>query len=426
MSYQPPLIKKFFHSSRRILAKYWLSLQPTFQIAITGSHGKTNTANVLTKVLESIGTTERTDLDLDTTYNVPITALKVTPWTRFAVFELGVDREKDMDAALEIVKPKIGIVTGIAPVHTDKEHLGSLANVIKEKQKLIEALPKDGYAILNYDDINVRSMAQYTKAQIIWYGTDKKKCDVWVDSKTIKFSLDGTSFKLRINKSPRFETHIKTKLIGKHHIYTIMAIAATLQAIQSITQQSTPMNRIIGAISSITPLHGRMSVEKGPMETVLLNDSLRANPSSTKSGLETLSEITYNKGKKIAVLGEMGELEKPEEEHKKIIELVKKLQIDFVVTIGNLYIESPNIYHTKNVHEAVEVLKKLIHKNDLIYLKGSLLRHVERVTLILEGKNVGCTVTLCPFYYNCIECQYLEKGYQRIESSSQAASDKKP
>jgi len=380
MTYQPPFYKQIFHSFRRLLAQHWLSFQPALQIALTGSHGKTNTTNVLTKVLETIGNTVRTDLNLDTTYNVPITALKIMQWTNFAVFELGVDRENDMDVALEIVKPKIGIVTGIAPVHTDQEHLGSLINVIKEKLKLIEALPKDGYTILNYDDKNVRDMAPFTKTQIIWYGTDKSKCDVWVDPKSVKVSLSGTAFELFSNLTQSTGLTISTRLIGKHHIYTVMAVYSTLQAIKKLKNVTITIEQFSEIIKTIEPLPGRMSVEKGPMETILLNDSLRANPSSTKSGLETVSEISYNEGRKIAVLGEMGELEKPEEEHKKIGKLIGKLDIDYLISIGSLQkfvveeavksgMRKQNIFLAKDVYEGAHYLKKILNNGDLIYLK---------------------------------------------------------
>lgn len=364
MTYKPPFYKQLFHSVRRFLAKHWLSLQPALQIGLTGSQGKTNTTYVLAKVLASFGNTVVSDINLDTIYNVPITALHVMPWTRFALFELGIDHSKEMDLHLEIVKPRVAVITGIAPVHTDKEHLGSLANVIKEKRKLIEALPKNGFAILNYDDKHVRSMASYTKANIIWYGTDKKNCEIYVDPDTIRVSLEGTSFKL-------FSDTISTKLIGKHHIYTIMAVIAVLKTIK----KSIPLK----ILETVEPLPGRMSVEKGPMETVLLNDSLRANPASMKSGLETFAEIPYTKGRKIAVLGEMGELEKPAEEHRKIIELIKTLKIDFVITIGGLYPKSPDIFHEKDVFEGTNILKKILRKGDFIYLKGSLYKGVARV-----------------------------------------------
>lgn len=423
MTYQPHPIKKIFHNSRRFFARQWLSRQKALQIALTGSHGKTNTSYVLSNILSSLGTTVATDINLDTTYNIPITSLKVTPWTKYVVFELGIDHPHEMSDHLDIVQPKIGIITGIAPVHTDKEHLGSLENLIKEKRKLIEALPETGYAILNYDDPNVRNMASYTKAKIIWFGTDKKNCDVWVDPKTIQLSLDGTVFELGGLTFGGQTSTVATRLIGKHHIYSVMAVFAATQAVAKLTNVSISPADFVEKLKRIPSLPGRMSAEPGPLETIVLNDSLRANPASMQSGLETLSEIHYEKGRKIAILGEMGELEHPIEEHDKIGELLSRLKLDYVVGIGPLQkyttkeavekgMDKQKTIWVPTVYEAAKVLSTIIKKDDLMYLKGSLLRHVERVLLILEGKKVGCTVTLCPFYYHCSKCKYLKSGYQ--------------
>lgn len=383
MIYKPPRFKQLFHSTRRFLAKHWLSFMPALQVAITGSQGKTNTTYVLSKVLEETGKTVATDINLDTIYNAPITALKVMPWTRFAVFELGVDHRGEMDFHLQIVKPKIAVITGISPVHTDQTHLKSLTALIAEKRKLIEALPEDGFAVLNYDDQHVRSMAPFTKAKILWYGTDKNHCDVWVDPKSVKVSLKGTQFRLISTRFNQFQP-VSTKLIGKHHVYTIMAT----YLVWHIIFPDTPNHP---NIPNIHPLPGRMSVEQGPFGTVLLNDSLRANPASTKSGLETLSEINYTRGRKIAVLAEMGELEHPEEEHKKIIDLLLRLKIDYAIAIGDLYTkppqspQSPKILFAKDVFGGAKILKKILKKGDIIYLKGSLYKQVGRVLELLKS-----------------------------------------
>ncbi len=430
MSYKPPTYKQLFHSSRRFLAKHWLSLMPTLQIGITGSQGKTNTTRLLAFLLSTLGPTVSTDIDLDSIYNVPITALKVMLWTKFTVFELGIDHPNEMDQHLEIVSPKIAIVTGISPVHTDQEHLGSLENLIKEKRKLIEALPKDGFAILNYDDPNVRKMASYTKAKILWFGTDSKNCDIWVDPKTIKLSLEGTSFilnvytpEVNVNNKNTSGVRIKTKLIGKHHIYTIMASLLTITAINQLARRNLDVGGLIKAVEEIKSLPGRMSVEPGPLKTIILNDSIRANPASTTAGLQTLSEIGYTAGRKIAVLAEMGELQHPEEEHKKIGSLIPKLEVDFLVCVGpfqkfvadaaikNGFVKD-GVFWVKNMHSAAIILKKIIKKGDLIYLKGSLLRHLERLPMLLNNEKINCNVISCPFYNNCLECKYRYSGYQ--------------
>ena len=101
MSYRPNLFKTILHKSRRAMASLWLSFQPVLQIAITGSQGKTNTTQIISKITQEKGSTVVTDLNLDTIYNVPITALKVTPWTKYAVFELGIDKPGEMDTHLQ-------------------------------------------------------------------------------------------------------------------------------------------------------------------------------------------------------------------------------------------------------------------------------------------------------------------------------------
>ncbi|HLL60819.1 MAG TPA: Mur ligase family protein, partial [Candidatus Nitrosocosmicus sp.] len=140
------IIKPLFHRTRRLLAKRYLRLMSARQIAVTGSMGKTNTTYVLSKMLPALGKVEKTDINLDTIYNVPITALKVRPWHKFVIFELGVDHIGEMDKHLEIARPQVSVITGISPVHTDEEHFGSLQKLIEEKRKMIQTLAPSGFA----------------------------------------------------------------------------------------------------------------------------------------------------------------------------------------------------------------------------------------------------------------------------------------
>lgn len=184
--------KQPFHQARRILAKFWLKCHPWVTIiGITGSYGKTNTTRAITTVLAEKYRTLPTDLNLDTIYNLPITILKLRPWHQKLVLEYGVDHKGEMDFHLSLVKPFMGVITGINPTHSDPELLGSLAGVIKEKSKLLQALPKEGWAIFNWDDKNVRKMAKKTKAQILSYGLDRQ-ADFGAEK--IKVSFSGTEF----------------------------------------------------------------------------------------------------------------------------------------------------------------------------------------------------------------------------------------
>ena len=401
--------KQPFHQARRILAKLWLKFHPQITIiGITGSFGKTNTTRAITSVLSEKYKTLQTDLNLDTVYNLPITLLKLRPWHQKLILEYGVDHQNEMDFHLSLVKPSIAVVTGINPTHSDQELLGSLAGVIKEKGKLLEALPKDGLAILNWDDENVRQMAQQTKAKIIWYGTSSK-ADFWAEK--IKINFSGTSFLLHEKDGIH---QLQTGLVGRHFVHECLA-AAVVGRNQGLNWQE--INR---GLAKLKPLPGRASIEEGPKGSILINDALRANPASTIAGLQLLVDLS-TKGKRIAVLGEMGELGAlAEESHREVGKKAAELEIDFLICVGPLQkytaeeaikggMDKEKIFWVPEVNQAAAILEKILKPGDLFYLKGSLLRHLERVKLILEGKTVGCQLNLCHSYQQCDACPNLKR-----------------
>lgn len=405
-------IKKAYHLLRRWLAKIWVKLEPQAKIiAVTGSVGKTSTTTAIATVLSQKFKTIQTDLNLDTIYNVPITALKIRPWHKKAVFELGVDKPGQMDEYLSVISPEIAVVTRIYYVHTDEEHLGSLENVVAEKGKLVEFLPSDGWAVLNWDDLRVRELAKRTKAKVIYYGLDKKHCQVWAEEITQK-GAEGISFKVKakLNQSSG-DTQVVMPLLGKHNVYTGLA-ACAVGLLSGLSLET-----IARALKNVPVLEGRLSVEKGPLGTLLINDARRASPASTIAGLEAISKIPAPR--RIAVLGEMGELGTfTENGHREVGDVLAKLEVDFVVGVGPLTkfileeagrkgMNKKQMFWAKNVLEAANFLKSFLKKGDLIYLKGSLLRHMERVILILEGKKVCCDLVVCPHYHLCRTCPKL-------------------
>lgn len=411
------MIKSYFHQARRSLAKFWLEVNPQLRIVgITGSFGKTNTARAVASVLSKKFPTVQTDLNLDTVYNLPITILKVKPWTEALVLEIGVDHPEEMDFHLSLVKPQVGIVTGITPVHSDKEHFGSLENIIKEKAKLLQSLPADGLAILNYEDEAVRKIADLTKAKVVFYGRNQDKknnCDVWAEA--VEVSRKGTRFTLR-EKNVRI--NVSTGLIGNHLVDGCLAAYLVGRYFQ------IEKNKIVSSFNELKPLKGRLNLESGSKGTYLLNDALRANPASTMAGLTVLAEL---KGKrKIAVLGEMGELGDFEEEgHRLVGRNLAKQKIDLAVGIGPLTkfilaeaikegMDKKKTFWAKDVVEAADFLKNELRKEDLVYLKGSLLRHLERILILLKEEKVDCRLVSCNRYLPCWTCPYR---FNKVKSS---------
>jgi UDP-N-acetylmuramyl pentapeptide synthase len=155
-----------------------------------------------------------------------------------------------------------------------------------------------------------------------------------------------------------------------------------------------------------------MNIEKGPMETILLNDCLRASPKSTDEGLKTFYKIDYKKGRKIAILGVMGELYDPIKEHKNTAKTIISYPPDIVIGVGdyrkytideakNLGFPKEKLFFAKDVFEAADILKKIIKPGDFLYLKSSLLRNLWRIIKILNNQPICCRKELCP-YEHCL------------------------
>ncbi|MBD3329691.1 hypothetical protein GF357_04320 [Candidatus Dojkabacteria bacterium] len=403
-----PFYKQIYHKLRQSLAKIWIRNKRAVKIGITGSQGKTHTTLLIESILRQSGETVVTDVNLDSEFNVPITALKVRSSTKYAVFEMGIDGFGQMGQYLNIVRPDIAVVTGVCAVHTDDDHLKSIENVVIEKGKLVEAVKPGGYAILNYDDKRVRGMQELTDSQIITYGTDD---NAMIKLSNCRVGIDGTRFELKIScNQKKADLKIESKLIGRHQMYNIAAAYAVC-CICGISDED-----FVQRIKEFEPLQGRLNLEDGPLGTLILNDGLRANPDSMAAGLRALSDIAYSDGRKVAVLNEMGELSDPEAEHRKIGRLIAELDVDFVVCVGPLQkftadeaksagMKPDNVAWVDNVINAAQFLRGWLRKGDLLYIKGSRLRHSERILMILEGEKLACDVTSCHFYHDCKDCE---------------------
>lgn len=383
-----------------------INLQLTV-VGVTGSYGKTSAVRAITEVLSAKYSVNQTDLNLDTIYNLPITILKTALWNEVLVLEYGVDHLGEMGFHLSLVKPKIAVLTGVTSVHTDEEHMKSLKNAVAEKSKLVEAVPDDGLAIFNYDDENSREVGQVFKKRKIFYGLDKR-ADIWADN--IKLSLSGTEFILHDGAE---QLPVGTGLMGYQAVYSCLVAYAVGREIK------VGGDKILMKLKTLKPLAGRFSIEKGPMGTVLVNDSRRANAASTIVGLRSFVELP---GRKVGVLGEMGEIgETAEKMHQEVGEEAAKLKLDVLVGVGPLTkfiieeaerkgMRKSQLFWAKDVQEGAEILKKVLKKGDLLYLKASLLRHLERIILLLEGKKVACQEIFCHHYQPCSTCPSLTKS----------------
>lgn len=374
--------KKPLHVSKTYLAKSYLKLLPQIEIiAITGSVGKTLTQNAIVSVLSQKFKIITGDENLDPTFRIPQTILAAKPWHQKLVLEYGVEHPSDMDYYLEIAKPKIAVVTKISPTHI--RYFKNVEGVFAEKVKLVEALDKNGYAVLNADDPQVAKMAKNTKARIIWYGAKSKN---GVKISHFRESLRGSKFRLHASGQ---KASVSWKVVGKHQLTSAYAAAAigiisgvTLKQIaKGLSQTKAPQHRL-NAIST--------------KNTSIIDDTYNSSPAAAAEALVTLQDLGKHK-KKIAVLGAMldlGMLSKSA--HKALGQKVAKARIDTLVTVGKVAQQiasaaqkagfAGKIYRATNTDDAAKFIKKIASPKALILVKGSRHAHLERIIYALLGR----------------------------------------
>lgn len=361
--------KKPFHLLRIYLAKQYAKLYPqdTF-VAVTGSVGKTTTVSALYEVLSQKYKTLTSKPNLDPILNIPQTLLKLNPSYKKVVLEMGCEYPGEMDFYLDLVKPKYVVVTKISPAHS--QFLGDINQIMEEKGKLVESLTDDGVAILNYDDLNCRKMADKCKGKVYYFGQDDKTCTLWAGN--IKFENFQTVFELNLGVE---RVQIKLKLLGEHQIYSALA-AATLGIILDI-----PLMKIRKGLESIEPSPHRLEVQPGPFGSTLIDDTYNSSPQAVEAAIDTLVKLPSKR--KILVLGEMRELGQYSERlHRTIAQKIYKEKIDYIFLGGgeanfiadelkSLGFREQNLEGNLTNSQIVSRLLKILEKGDICLIKGS-------------------------------------------------------
>lgn len=119
---------------------------------------------------------------------------------------------------VEGVKFHSAIFTNLTQDHLDYHK--TLDAYFKAKAKLFKSLASSAVAVINNDDKYARRLKELTKAKIITYAIDRK-ADIM--AKNIKFGCHNSEFLL---STPKIKINLKTKLIGRHNIYNILAAVA--------------------------------------------------------------------------------------------------------------------------------------------------------------------------------------------------------
>ena len=190
-------------------------------------------------------------------------------------------------------------------------------------------------------------------------------------AKNIKTTNDTNEFDIEYNQE---STKIKIGIPTTPFIYNSL-IAFAVGTLNNVKKED-----IKAAIANIELSKNRLSKHVNKKGITIIDDTYNASFDSMKMALEILSK---EKGRKVAILGDMLELGKYSQEiHTKVGQEIKNNNIDILITVGeeSKYIEKEaindgfikeNTYHFKNAEECYNNLNKILKEKDVVLLKAS-------------------------------------------------------
>lgn len=348
-------------------------------IGITGTVGKSTTKELVAEVVSQRFHTLKNVGNLNNEIGLPLTLLKAGKGHQIAVLEMGFYVPGEIKLLCDIAKPFVGVITNVGTVHA--ERAGSMETIAEGKSELVQSLPADGVAILNYDDPYVLPMAQKTKARVFTYGLDSR-ANLWADQ-IESFGLKGIRFCIHLNNESFF---VRIPLIGRHSVHTALRACAVGKVLGMSWEQI-----FSGLNHGDTQL--RMAVINTEQGALVIDDTYNASPESMMAALNLLDEIT---GYKIAILGEMLELGQYEEiGHVKVGARVAEV-CDELIAVGKkahtivssaiqtgMKLQRTQWFET--VPEAIEFAKKRsFNQGEVVLVKGSRGLQMERIVEVLE------------------------------------------
>ncbi|MDR2192050.1 MAG: UDP-N-acetylmuramoyl-tripeptide--D-alanyl-D-alanine ligase [Endomicrobium sp.] len=341
-------------------------------VGITGSNGKTTTKEILKLIFSKKDKTVSNKGNFNNRIGLPLSVFELKSDVKYAVFEMGTSERGEIKTLADILQPSVGIITNIGSAHL--ETFQNTEGVFAEKRALLDAVPEDGFVVINNDDPTLKKIQQKSYSKVISFalygGADVFAKNITIWEQEVSFELHyGSSF-----------VNISMPVRGKFNVLNALAAAACASGF------GFDLETIKDGVETFTPPAMRMETLTTKGSVTLINDAYNANPSSVKASIQAVCEA-YGGGEINLVLGDMLELgEKSQEYHFEIGEYINDKKINSVYLLGDtsLYIKEAlnkkNVFHAYNAQDLLERLYVApASKKSVFLFKGSRAMKLEEV-----------------------------------------------
>ena len=300
-------------------------------IGVTGSVGKTGTKEALRLALSKDGETHASIASYNNHWGVPLSLARCPATARYAVFEMGMNHEGEIEPLSRLVRPHIAIITTIAPVHL--EYLGSLTKIADAKAEIFFGVVPGGSAIINRDIAQFAHLKRRAKetgvTHIVSFGEHET-----ADAHVIKYALHARCSTV---EACILGTELAYKIgaPGRHLVINSLCVLAAAEL------AGADLALAALALAELAPVSGRgapIEIELPGGPALVIDDSYNANPASVDAALAVLGQASLGpQGRRIAVLGDMLELgAKGRALHRGLADAVRANAVDLVFCCGPL------------------------------------------------------------------------------------------
>lgn len=377
----PYILVESAQTAMKMLAAYYRRSLAIKVVGITGSVGKTSTKEMIASVLAQKYNVLKTEGNLNNEIGLPLTIFKIREHHEVAILEMGISEFGEMHRLSEMAQPDICVITNIGLCHL--ENLITRDGILKAKTESFDHLAENGTVVLNGDDDKLceKKIVNGKPAYFYGIGKEAKTIETADGAKTLAekgiyatdveaVGLTGTKAVIHLGEEEAFEVEIP--IAGEHNVYNALA------AVSVAVQLGLSIEEMKRGIEAVQTIGGRSNLIHKDGITII-DDCYNANPVSMKASIDVLSKAP---GRKIAVLGDMGELGAEEKQlHAMVGAHFAGKEIDALFCTGTLSAELAEaakasggvkeVYYYEEKETLIHELLKSRKEGDSILVKAS-------------------------------------------------------
>ncbi len=379
------------------LAAWWRARQDWCVVGVTGSVGKTTTKEMLAAVLGAKWRVHATAGNFNNLIGVPITLLSAPTDAEVLVVEMGMNHAGEISRLASVARPRVACITNVGTSHIGL--LGSRENIARAKGEIVASLadapastvaPEPCLFMTTDNDYTAfiqREFAEPAGVPVTLVGPGTSSALV---AGEVELDADAhPSFSVAAGKGlPQEGETLQVSL----NLTGAQVVPDALLALGVAFKMGVCAEDAIAAISKLAPTHMRQEVVRATCGCRIIDDSYNAAPNSMAASLKALCRMRVEEGgRRIAVIGEIGELGEQEERlHELVGAYAAALPLDMLVIVGTeradhmeeaaclMGFSEDKIVRVTDAQALIELMPDVLAPADLVLVKASRAAHLDK------------------------------------------------